>query len=491
MAEQVSVKQIEGLLQASEEAEFRKNVDDVTLVKASQAAAITVECLAQPLDQLSPPADRTEWLELYKKHVWAYAGVFSIAATIAKLGRKVVKYDRKTREQEEDWEHPLLYLLDYPNPQTTGYDLTERTVVHLESCGNAYQEIVYEDRTTKDTSANQVAKATRVPLELWSLRPDYVTPQPKKDGSGVEKWWFQVKKYARRRSFEVDQILPFAYTDPMDELFGMGSLQPAIDDVRQDKAMAAWNMDFFDSSMVPQGVFTTDKVLQPWEAKDVADQIREFLVGKGRKVLVLGKNMKWSMVSTSPKDTEFLDGRKENRQAILAALGVPPVKVGLLEHAKYDNYRLQTEAFHRDTILPKLKKLEGAYNLYLLPKYPDLVRTSKSDHRLEFDAEELLAEDQDKVVDRVLKKFSHGLLTVNQALEEMGEETVEDEAVGEVRVMDSRLVPISEAGGALPMNSLEQQDGELFKSIRDMEGRVAELVEERVRHALEEAGVEL
>lgn len=490
MSDQGTIARVEEMIQADEAAAFRKNVGDVELVKASQAAAMAVEARMRPLDMIEPPQERGEWLDLYRKHVWTYAGIFAIASTVAKLERCVARYDRKTREREEIWEHEVLYLLDYPNPQMTGYDLTERGMIHLESCGNAYDEIVYKTKAVG--VGNKVAKATRTPMELWPIRPDYLSPQPSKDGSGVEKWWFQVRKYARRKSFELDEILPFSYADPMDDLFGMGSLQPAIDDVRQDKAMAGWNLDFFDSNMTPQGVFTTDKALQPWEAKDMADHIRQFMVGSGRKVLVLGKNLKWQMVAANPKDVEFLNGRKENREAILAAIGVPPVKVGLLEHAKYDNYRLQAEAFHRDTILPKLRKLEGAFDLFLLPRYPDLARTPRVDWRLEYDTEELLAEDQDKVVDRAVKRLSHGLATINEALEEMGEETVEDEAVGNLRVIDSRLVPLSqltEGSGVLPMNSLESQEGELFSAVRKMEDHVAELVEERVRKALEARGL--
>ncbi|MFH1569520.1 MAG: phage portal protein [Gemmatimonadota bacterium] len=467
---------------------FRKNVGDLDFFKASQAAAMVVQSLYDPIDLIRVPEMREDWLRMYRRHVWVYAGIFAISSTIARLKRRLVRVTRADGSRETVNDHPALLLLDYPNPQTTGYDWLEMATIHLEACGNAYSEITYDTREVKSRGGRTLRKA-RVPKELWPVRPDYLNPVPKKDGSGIDHWDFQVKKWGRHKRFELDQILPLGYADPVDPLFGMGSLQPATDDLRQDVAMAKWNMDFFAHGMTPQGVFRTDQTLQPYQAKEVAEQIREFLVGGLRRVLVLGKGLSWETVSTDPKDVEFLAGRAANREAVLAALGVPPVKVGLLEHAKYDNYRLQAEAFHRDTILPKLRKIEGALNLFLLPMYPDLARTPAVDWLLEFDTDELLAEDADKVSDRVLRQLERGLLTINEALEELGRDALEDEELGGMRIVDQRFVPLGQlaAGAGLPETGMQAAEEEVLKAIRAHEDHLEELVEEKVRQAMEAA----
>lgn len=469
-------------------AAFRKNVGDVNLVKASQAAALVVQSMYDPVEMIQAPRLREDWLQMYRRHVWTYAGIFAIASTIAQLGRRLLRTDSASGAAEAVPDHDVLRLLDRPNPQTTGYDWMEMTVIHLEACGNAYSEIAYETREIKRRDTGRVLRKISRPAELWTIRPDYLTPMPRKDGGGVDRWLFQVKKWGRKKEFASDQILPFGYADPVDPLFGMGSLQPVTDDLRQDVAMAGWNLDFFSHGLTPQGVFRTDKTLQVHEATEVAEQIREFLTGGKRRVLVLGKGLTWETVSAAAKDVEFLAGRAANREAVLAALGVPPVKVGLLEHAKYDNYRLQSEAFARDTILPKLRKIEGALNLFLLPRYPDLARTPVASWRLEFDADELLAEDVDKVTDRVVQLFERGLLTLNEALAELGRDPVEDEELGGLRVMDGRLVPLSTlVGGGLPETGLEKAGDEVLRAIRAHEEHLDELVAEKVREALEAA----
>jgi len=489
MDETTEADKLAAVLDRADAAQFSKNVGDTDLIKASQAAAVVVQSMYNLSEIAQVPKLREDWLKMYTKHTWTYAGIFAIASTIAKLPRQLIKVDRATGDRETVGDHTVTQLLDYPNPQTTGYDWIEMTCIHLESCGNSYSEICYETREVKQ--GGKTLSSKRGPKELWAVRPDYLTPILRKDGGGVDHWVFQVKKWSRKKDFKVDQILPFGYTDPMNPLFGMGSLQPATDDLRQDLAMVKWNLDFFEHGLTPQGVFRTEQTLQPYQAKEVATQIREFLLGDQRRVLVLGKGLTWETVSTDPKDVEFLAGRAENRQAVLAALGVPPVKVGLLEHAKYDNYRLQAEAFHRDTILPKLRKIEGALNLFLLPRYPDLQRTPVLDWRMEFDVEELLAEDEDKLTDRVLKKLERGLLTINEALVELGHDPLEDEELGGTRIIDKKFIPLADvAGGGLPETGLEKAEEEVLEAIRRHEEDLNEVIEEKVRKALEAQNTE-
>ena len=476
----MGLDEMEKQLTADELAVFEKNVDDVSLAKASQAAAFAAGA-REAIGGISVPKDREEWLSLYRRHVWTYAGIFAIASTVAKLPRTLVKINRATGDREEIRNHDVLSLLDYPNPETTGYDWFERGMIHIESCGNAYSEIVYG--TMQQQQGGQTVKAASKPSELWSIRPDRLTPVPAKDGNGLDHWEFQLKKWAKKKIFRPDEILPWGYTDPMETLFGLGSLQPALDDLRQDVAMADWNLDFFENGLTPQGIFRTDQTLQRNQAQDIADQAKEFLMG-GRRILILGRGMEWQTVSTDPKDIDFHQGRNDNREAVLAGLGVPPVKVGILEHAKYDNYRLQAEAFHRDTVLPKLRKIEGAINLFLLPQYPDLKRAPAVDWKFEFDVDELLAEDEDKLTDRVIKKMRHGLLSVDEALEELGHDAIGGDA-GEMRMIDKALIPLDSISSNVDMNALEATEDEVVDVIRRHEEGLSERVEELVRKSLE------
>ena len=57
----------------------------------------------------------------------------------------------------------------------------------------------------------------------------------------------------------------------------------------QDLHMIAWNDNFFEEGLLPQGAFTTDQPINSKTQKDVEAQMKQFLLGKGRKILLLSK----------------------------------------------------------------------------------------------------------------------------------------------------------------------------------------------------------
>jgi len=454
------------------------HVTNEQLVKASQAAAIAVQDMFTAGYEMERPSVTEEWIEQYTNHVWAYAAIFAIATTIGQLRFKLQRRDKATGELEEVPSHPILDLLHDPNNSMTGFDLLENTVVYLETCGDSYWEIVYERRTT--TAAGKVISRTNNPAELWPVRPDRMTPEPRKDGKGINRYVYQVKSYARKHYFSPEQIVPIHYFHPLRDWTGMGSIQPAVDDLRQDKQMAKWNLDFFEHGVTPEGLISTDQRMTPKEVQDLGAQIREFLAGKGRKVLILSKNLKWQTISVSPKDVEFLDGRKENRQAILAAMGVPPVKVGLLENAKYSNYDLQVMSFHRDTIIPKVRKIQGCLQKFLVPKFADLAPTDAAEYILAFDTTPLLKEDEDRLVDRFVKMVQNGIMTPNEARKRLGMDPYPDGVPGgDMMYMPKSMVPVSEIAleKAETEESLEMREDMVNKRIDDMEDGIKEALD--------------
>jgi len=465
-------------------------VSNEQLAKASMAASFAVQGMFDGGLSMVNPKGTEDWIKIYTEHVWAYAGIYAIASTIARLPLQLRRREREpvpegegepgtTRwgEWVEDTDNEVLDLLEAPNPDMTGYDLIEAMVVYLETAGRAYWEIVYETRETAVGDTPVASKQT--PNELWPVRSSWLTPKPNKNGRGIEKYIFQTKSHARREFFPVDQIVPFRYFDPLNEWLGLSPLRPAKDDLQQDKQMAAWNLDFFQHGVTPQGLLSTDKMLSPKEMKDLGEQIRQFLSGKARKVLILSKGMQWQSVSVSPTDIDFLAGRKENRKAILAALGVPPVMVGELEHAKYDNYFLQLTNFGRNTILPKLKKIEGSLNNFLLPRFPAMADLSQdTQYALSFDTTALFEEDEATVVKRVIDQVGHGLLTPDEGRELMGRDPWPEETGGDSFYMDTRMVRV-EGTGTAPENVEEEETEESLEARDDILAQQVAALEKR------------
>ena len=449
--------------------DIEEAITTTNFAKASRAAAAAMESMHDYGEALEKPKNQKEFLALYSDMVWAYAGVFAIASTIAQLPFLAYRWNAAGEKTAVE-QHPILDLLENPNDSMTGYDLLEGLVVFLECCGNGYFE---------DVKGQVEGDSFKTPTELWPIRPDRLRPEPNKDGHGVDHWVFQLKSHTKKTIFQPDEIVPFRYFSPLDDWFGMGSLQPAVDAITLDKQMAAWNKGFFQHGTTAEGLISTDKPLTQKEMADLGAQIQQFLKGKTRKILILSKNLKWQSISVSPKDAEFLQGRKDARDSILAALGVPPVKVGLVAEAKYANYDLQTLSFHRDTIIPKLLKIEGSLNKYLAPQYPDF-ETDEGRLYVEFDRTSLLTDDENMLVERFGKALRHGFITPNGVCRRLGWPVwPPDKPGGDDYYMDSTLVAVGSApAGGEGFLPLLPEDQQLNKKLDSMENAAIQAIED-------------
>jgi len=410
--------------------------DNVNFAKASRAAAATLEAISNYGESIRQPKNQAEWLAIYSDRVWAYAGVFAIASTIAQLPLKSYRLAENGDKLYEH--HEILDLLETPNTDMTRYDLIEGLVTYMECCGTGYFEVIHGKADGEEE---------KTPLELWLIRPDRLEPVISKDGKKITGYSFQVKSHTKKIPFALDEVVPFRYFNPTRDWYGLGSLEPAFEALALDKQMAMWNKDFFKHGTTPEGLLRTDKSLTPKEMQDLGKQIKSFLTGATRKILVVSKNLEWQSMSVSPKDAEFLQGRKEARDQILASLGVPSCKVGLVADAKYANYDLQTLSFHRDTIIPKLLKIEGALNKYLLPQF-----SNTEGIYIEFDKTSLLKEDENQLVTRFSVALRSGFITPNEACRRLGWPTWPDtQKGGDLYYMENRIIAV----GSVPMTEGE------------------------------------
>jgi hypothetical protein len=176
----------------------------------------------------------------------------------------------------------------------------------------------------------------------------------------------------------------------------------------------------------------------------------------------------------NPKDLDFLKGRDDNKHAVLAAEGVPPVMAGIMDNAKYANYILQINSYHTDTILPKLRKIESALRNHFVIRFPDLVPTDEYEYVLLFDTTELLQEDEDRVTDRLDKQFRNGWLSINEARAKLNMEPYPDGVEGgDDFYISTNLTPLKKS---LSEEGLERAEDELFTKMAQLENNITDAV---------------
>lgn len=349
-------------------------------------------------------------------------------------------YDSRNNEIEE---HPLLELLQRPNPLNGGAALFEAFYAYLMIAGNTYLELVQSKGKQK--------------AELWSLRPDRMQVIPGAYGM-PQAYRYEVN--GRQIDWQVDPrtgqspILHVREFHPNDDWYGLSRIEPAAYGVDRYNAASAHNKALLDNGARPSGALIFEPVKggadEPAQAAppDVIRDAEERLtdrhggpVNAGRP-LVLGGNVKWEEMGVNAKDGDFVALAESAARDICTSLGVPHILI-VPGEATYNNVREAKLMLWDDTIDPLIDKSLDALNTWLVPQFGDGLR-------LDVDRDAI----PDLEIRRAAKReaiiglFDKGVVTRDEAREELQYDPWPKGQVGKVdaQVLSATIEQIQTVG---------------------------------------------
>lgn len=267
--------------------------------------------------------------------------------------------------QEEIKDHPLLHLLDRPNPFQGRFELIENLTAYLYLSGNAYLEAVGPTVGRQPSAGGQL----KPPTELYVLRPDRMTilPDPTHFIRGYEyKVAGQSVKFAR------DQVMHLKLFHPLDDWYGLSPVQAAALPVDKINASDRWNAALLQNSAVPSGALVSKKRLTDEQYSRLKSEMREQYQGvtNARSPLLLEEDIDWKEIGTSPKEMDWIEGLKFSALQIAQIYNIPPELIGL-QSATYQNRKEGRKALYTEVVLPALSRLRDSLNTWLTPRFGD------------------------------------------------------------------------------------------------------------------------
>ena len=267
--------------------------------------------------------------------------------------------------QEELKDHPLLHLLDRPNPFQGRFELIENLTAYLYLSGNAYLEAVGPTVGRQPSAGGQL----KPPTELYVLRPDRMTilPDPTHFIRGYEyKVAGQSVKFAR------DQVMHLKLFHPLDDWYGLSPVQVAALPVDKINASDRWNAALLQNSAVPSGALVSKKRLTDEQYSRLKSDMREQYQGvtNARSPLLLEEDIDWKEIGTSPKEMDWIEGLKFSALQIAQIYNIPPELIGL-QSATYQNRKEGRKALYTEVVLPALSRLRDSLNTWLTPRFGD------------------------------------------------------------------------------------------------------------------------
>ena len=323
----------------------------------------------------------------------------------------------------------LLYdLTSKPNPYSDWYSFIERLVTFLMVAGNAY--------AIKERARNDQVSA------LYLLRPDRVTIVP--GDYGAESYVYTVG--GTEYGVEARDMCHLALPNPAGDIYGLSPLQVAARTVNLDLNMTDFAKIYFQNAGVPSGLLKVKRRLTSQEeASTIRARWRSQFGGVNNfhRIAILDDDAEYQPMSNSPKDMELTGLHNLTESRICAVFGVPPILVGAnvgLQRSTFSNYREARLAFHSETLEPMVARILRYFNRNLFDEY-----TGNETLAVDWAAMRGVLDDQAATTTRLTALFAGGIVTLNEAREELGFNAVSD---GAVRRVPSSVFEIAEGATA-------------------------------------------
>ena len=385
-----------------------------------------------------------------------YACVRILSEAIASLPLHLYKYN-KEGGKEKAVDHPLYSLLhDEPNPEMTSFVFRETLMTHLLLWGNAYAQII------RNGKGEVVA--------LYPLMPNKMTVDRDDKGHLYYKYYKGNEEAPTMENGTVVLLPEDVLHIPglgFDGLVGYSPIAMAKNAIGLAIAAEEYGSKFYANGAAPSGVLE-----HPGTIKDPA-RVREAWMSQfggsanSGKVAVLEEGMKYTPISISPNEAQFLETRKFQIDEIARIFRVPPHMVGDLDKSSFSNIEQQSLEFVKYTLDPWVIRWEQSLSRALFSA------DEKKNFFFKFNVEGLLRGDYQSRMQGYATARQNGWMSANDIRELENLDRISDEEGGNLYLVNGNMLPLSKAGAFANTDNYQEGD----KENDDEEQEVLELEE--------------
>lgn len=358
-----------------------------------------------------------------------YSCVRILAEAVAGLPLHLYKYtDDGGKEKAID--HPLYRLLhDEPNPEMSSFVFRETLMTHLLLWGNAYAQVIRNGK-------NEV-------IALYPLMPNKMTVDRDSNGHlyysyyrGSDEAIRDTQNTVILKPSDVLHIPGLGF----DGLVGYSPIAMAKNAIGMAIACEEFGAKFFANGAAPSGVLE-----HPGTIKDptrVRDAWQSQFGGSSNsgKVAVLEEGMKYTPISISPEQAQFLETRKFQINEIARIFRVPPHMVGDLEKSSFSNIEQQSLEFVKYTLDPWVTRWEQSIQRALLSQ------GEKEQYFVKFNLEGLLRGDYQSRMNGYAIGRQNGWMSANDIRELENLDRIPVEEGGDLYLINGNMLPMRDAG---------------------------------------------
>lgn len=262
----------------------------------------------------------------------------------------------KVEDRVEVTRHLALQVWNKPNPFMPWQEFSEVGQQHAELTGETWWVVVDNPRMPG------------VPVELWPIRPDRMTPIP--SPTDYLQGYLYSAPDGDKIPLQLDQVIFLRRPNPLDPYRGMGPVQALLADLDSSKYSAEWNRNFFMNSAEPGGVIEIDRRLDDAEWDEMVNRwnAQHKGVANAHRVAVIEAG-KWVPRAFTQRDMQFTELRTLTRDSIMEAFRVHKVMLGIVDDVNRSQSQVSRALFAESALVPRLERIKGAANHEFLPRF--------------------------------------------------------------------------------------------------------------------------
>ena len=375
-----------------------------------------------------------------------YSCVRILAEAVAGLPLHLYRY-KEDGGKERAIDNNLYHLLhDEPNKEMSSFIFRETLMTHLLLWGNAYAQIIRNGK-------GEI-------IALYPLMPNKM--QVDRDENG-ELYYIYTRSSDEAKTMEGVTV----YLTPrdvlhipglgFDGLVGYSPIAMAKNAIGLAIATEEYGAKFFANGAAPSGVLE-----HPGTIKDPS-RLRENWnstfggSANSGKVAVLEEGMKYTPISISPEQAQFLETRKFQIDEIARIFRVPPHMVGDLEKSSFSNIEQQSLEFVKYTLDPWVIRWEQSLSRSLLNE------DEKRKYFFKFNLEGLLRGDYESRMSGYAVARQNGWMSANDIRELENMDKIPAEDGGDLYLINGNMLPLNKAGAYANIEKENTADEEILE----------------------------
>ena len=356
-----------------------------------------------------------------------YSCVRILSEAVASLPLHLYKYTDTGTEKAT--EHLLYFLLhDEPNPEMTSFVFRETLMTHLLLWGNAYAQIIRNGK-------GEV-------LALYPLMPDRMNVDRDESGNIVYEYMVSQEDAPINKGSTVKLSPSEVLHIPglgFDGLIGYSPIAMAKNAIGLAIATEEYGSKFFANGATPSGILEYPGTVK--EPERVRESWNKGFGGENKhKVAILEQGMKYTPISISPNEAQFLETRKFQIDEIARIFRVPPHMIGDLEKSSFSNIEQQSLEFVKYTLDPWVVRWEQSIKRTLL--LPD----EKGSYFAKFNVDGLLRGDYQSRMNGYATARQNGWMSANDIRSLEQQDLIPDEEGGNLYLINGNMLPLKQAG---------------------------------------------